>query len=94
MAMTKGQEESLKKYFESKLKEQYERGFQVGVLTICKTIFDKLNDSSKPIINRIENVKKFCETPWNKLNEAEQALKDATAKLKQTEDNLPDDDIN
>lgn len=83
MAMTDEQEKQLEELFKTKLKEQYDRGLHVGILSVSKVVLDKLNDSSKPLMKRIEDVKKFCETPWNKQKKIEQALKDASAKAEQ-----------
>lgn len=84
MAMTDEQEKQLEELFKTKLKEQYNRGLHVGILSVSKVVLDKLNDSSKPLMKRIEDVKKFCSTPWNKQKNTEQALKDASAKAEQT----------
>lgn len=83
MAMTDEQEKQLEELFKTKLKEQYNRGLHVGILSVSKVVLDKLNDSSKPFMKRIEDVKKFCETPWNRQKKIEQALKEASAKAEQ-----------
>lgn len=84
MAMTDEQEKQLEELFKTKLKEQYNRGLHVGILSVSKVVLDKLNDSSKPLMKRIEDVKKFCSTPWNKQKKIEQALNEASAKAEQT----------
>jgi len=83
MAMTDAQEKQLEELFKTKLKEQYNKGLQVGILSVSKVVLDKLNDSSKPFMKRIEDVKKFCEAPWNRQKKIEQALKEASAKAEQ-----------
>lgn len=83
MAMTDAQEKQLEELFKTKLKEQYNRGLQVGILSVSKVVLDKLNDSSKPLMKRIEDVKKFCSTPWNRQKKIEQALKEASEKAEQ-----------
>lgn len=83
MAMTDEQEKQLEELFKTKLKEQYNRGLQVGILSVSKVVLDKLNDSSKPLMKRIEDVKKFCSTPWNRQKKIEQALKEASEKAEQ-----------
>lgn len=83
MAMTDEQEKQLEELFKTKLKEQYNKGLQVGILSVSKVVLDKLNDSSKPFMKRIEDVKKFCEAPWNRQKKIEQALKEASAKAEQ-----------
>lgn len=80
MAMTDEQEKQLEELFKTKLKEQYNRGLHVGILFVSKVVLDKLNDSSKPLMKRIEDVKKFCSIPWNKQKKIEQALNEASAK--------------
>ena len=84
MALTDEQEKQLEELFKVKLKEQYQRGLHVGILSVSKVVLDKLNDSSKPLMKRIEDVKKFCSTPWNKQKKIEQALNEASAKAEQT----------
>ena len=86
MAMTNEQEKQLEELFKVKLKEQYNRGLHIGILSVSKVILDKLNDSSKPFMKRIKEIRKFCETPWNK-KKVEQALKETTAKEEQDTDN-------
>lgn len=81
--MTDAQEKQLEELFKTKLKEQYNRGLQVGILSVSKGVLDKLNDSSKPLMKRIEDVKKFCSTPWNRQKKIEQALKEASEKVEQ-----------
>lgn len=79
MAITNEQEKQLEELFKVKLKEQYNKGLQVGVLSVSKVVLDKLNDKSKPFMRRIEDVKHFCEMPWKKQNQIEQALKEMPA---------------
>ena len=66
MAMTDEQEKQLEEFFKTKLREQYNKGLRVGVLTVSKIVIDKLNDSSKTFMKRIKEIKRFCETPWEK----------------------------
>ena len=47
--------------FKQKLQEQYMKGLRVGILTVSEIILNKLNDSSNPLMKRIEDVKSFCE---------------------------------
>lgn len=87
MALTDTQEKQLEELFKTKLKEQYNRGLHVGILSVSKVVLDKLNDSSKPFMKRIEDVKKFCSTPWNKQKQIEKALNDAQGKVEQSTEN-------
>lgn len=94
MALTNEQEKQFEELFKTKLQEQYNRGLHVGVLTISKVILDKLNDNSKPFMKRIEDVKRFCETPWNKQKQIEQELKESSEKSQISEDTAPSDEDN
>ncbi len=85
MALTKEQEKELEEIFASRLKEQYNRGLQVGVLSVSKVVLDKLNDGRKPLMDRIKDVKKFCEIPINKQKQIEEALKEASEKAEMQE---------
>lgn len=60
MAMTNEQETKLEELFRSELQKQYLRGIRAGIQTCSKVCIDKLNDSSKPLMKRIEGVKKYC----------------------------------
>lgn len=83
-------ENQLEELFKVKLKEQYDRGLYVGVLSVSKVVLDKLNDNSKPFMKRIEDVKKFCQTPLNKQKQIEKALKEAPTTTEQTTGNSDD----
>jgi len=60
MALTDTQEKQLEELFKVQLREHYNKGLKVGVLSASKVILDKLNDSSKPFVERVEWVKRFC----------------------------------
>lgn len=60
MAMTKTQGKQLEELLKTKLKEQYNRGVRVGILSVSKVVLDKLSDRSKPLTKRIEEIKKYC----------------------------------
>lgn len=90
MALTKEQEKELEEIFASRLKEQYNRGLQVGVLSVSKVVLDKLNDGRKPLMDRIKDVKNFCEIPINKQKQIEKALKEASEKAEKQEDVISD----
>lgn len=80
MALTDEQEKQLEELFKVKLKEQYQRGLHVGILSVSKVVLDKLNDGSKPLMKRIEDIKKFCQTPWNKQKQIKSTLGEAVEK--------------
>lgn len=96
MAISDEQEKSMEELFKFKLKEQYNRGFHIGILSVSKVVLDELNNGSKPFMKRIEEIKRFCETPWDKQKKIEKALKKASAKAEQvigsTEISSNDDD--
>lgn len=45
--------------------ESYKFGVSVGVLAACKIVLKKLNNPSKSFINRISDVKSFCNNPYS-----------------------------
>lgn len=60
MAMTDEQNKELENLFRTELQKQYLRGLRVGIKTVSKVCLEKLNDNSKPLLKRIEDVKKYC----------------------------------
>lgn len=91
MAISDEQEKSMEELFKFKLKEQYNRGFHIGILSVSKVVLDELNNGSKPFMKRIEEIKRFCETPWDKQKKIEKALKKAST-IGSTEISSNDDD--
>lgn len=71
MALTEEQEKQFEEMFKQKLQDQYTKGLRVGVLTVSKIVLDKLSDSSKPFMKRVEDVKRFCKAPWSNQKQAE-----------------------
>ena len=69
MALTSEQEQKLEKIFRSNLEKQRTQGIRIGMLSVSKIILDKLNDTSKPLIERISDVKKFCTVATKDENE-------------------------
>ena len=61
--MDKKREEEFEKIFRDHLQKQLNRGIKIGVLTNSRIVLDKLNDTSKSLEDRIEDVKKFCQVP-------------------------------
>ena len=93
MAMTDEQEKQLEEFFKTKLREQYNKGLRVGVLTVSKIVIDKLNDSSKTFMKRIKEIKRFCETPWEKQMRDEKEFRNATNNVNSTDDTqVPSED--
>lgn len=60
MAITNDEETKLEKLFRTELEKQFLRGIRVGIQTCSKVCLEKLNDSSKPLMKRIEDTKKYC----------------------------------
>lgn len=42
------------------LEKQRVQGIRIGILTASKVVMGYLNDTSKPLLKRIEAIKKFC----------------------------------
>lgn len=64
MALDKEEHSKLEAKFKEALKAQYQRGFQDGIKTISRVVLNRLNNSSIPLMKRIEAVKKLCATPF------------------------------
>ena len=58
--MTEKQETELEKLFRTELQKQFLRGIRVGMQTCSKVCLEKLNDNSKPLIQRINAAKQYC----------------------------------
>ena len=53
-------EAELEEVIKEKLKEQYDHGIRVGIMSLSKLVNDKLSDSSLPLMKRIAEVRKLC----------------------------------
>ena len=60
MAMTNEQENKIEKLLKTELHKQYLRGIRVGIQTCSKVCLEKLNDNSKSLMKRINDIKKYC----------------------------------
>lgn len=60
MAITNEQESKLEELFRTELQKQFLRGIRVGIQTCSKVCLEKFNDSSKPLMKRIDEVKRYC----------------------------------
>lgn len=60
MAITNEEETKLEKLFRTELQKHFLCGIKVGIQTCSKVCLEKLNDNSKPLMKRIENIKKYC----------------------------------
>ena len=68
-------EQQFKDKLKSTIDEKYNEGVFVGALSVSKIILEKLNDNSKPLAKRINEIKRFCEIPLNKQKKIESLLK-------------------
>lgn len=96
MALDKEKQEKLEQLFVTKLREQYHGGLRVGVKTACKAVLDMLNDSSKPLMKRIDAIKTFCKTPFGVSTEIKddktKEKVDETVDTAETEGNTENND--
>lgn len=60
MALTDEHSKELENLFRTELQKQYLRGLRAGVKTASTVCLEKLNDNSKPLLNRIKDAKKYC----------------------------------
>lgn len=58
--MTDEQNKQLENLFRTELQKQYIRGLRAGIKTASTVCLEKINDSSKPLLKRIEDVKRYC----------------------------------
>lgn len=68
MAISEQKEKEFEELLKKQLKRQYDNGLRIGAITVSQVVFEMLNDTSKPLMNRIEAVKKYCLIS-NKLKE-------------------------
>lgn len=61
------------------LEKQRAQGIRIGMLAASKAVMEHLNDTSKPLLKRIEAIKKFCNV----------ALKDEDKFLNQGINDIP-----
>lgn len=86
--MTDEQSKVLEEAFKSELQKQYIRGMRVGILTVSKIVYDMLNDSSKPLMKRIDDVKKYCKVPLDNQNKfVTNNVKEVADKMESAETN-------
>jgi gas vesicle protein len=60
MAISEQKEKEFERLLTEHLKRQYNNGLRIGAITVSQVVLDLLNDTSKPLMNRIEAVKKYC----------------------------------
>lgn len=60
MSVTKEQENKFEEVMRDAMKKQFYRGLAVGAQSVCKVILDLMNDTSLPLMKRIDVVKNYC----------------------------------
>lgn len=66
--MTKEQEDRISELFKIELKKQYLRGVKAGMLVVSEVVKEKLNDRSKSLLQRINDVKSYCNVATENRN--------------------------
>ena len=56
----KRSEEKLEELIKIALQEQFMQGLKGGMYVVSQTVLEKLNDTSKPLMDRISDIKKYC----------------------------------
>ena len=77
--MTDEQNKKLEELMRKALQEQYNRGLRVGVLAASQVVMEKLNDTSKTLVERIDEIRKYCSVAVNNRERFLQA--DGTKKV-------------
>ena len=72
-------EKELENIIRASLEKQRVQGIRIGMLAASKAVMEHLNDTSKPLVKRIEAIKKFCSV----------ALKDEDKFLNQGINDIP-----
>ena len=67
--MTEEQESKMQKIIKENLEKQRNIGIQIGIVAASKVIYNKLNDSSKTLLDRVADAKKFCKIGLDKEKE-------------------------
>ena len=60
--------------FKLHLQQQFNQGIKVGLKTMSRVILDELDNKSKPLSERISNVKRMCRVSLKKENNSEKPL--------------------
>ena len=72
-------EKELENIIRASLEKQRVQGIRIGMLAASKAVMEHFNDTSKPLLKRIEAIKKFCNV----------ALKDEDKFLNQGINDIP-----
>ena len=63
------QDEKIEKMIQDMLQKQYVKGIRVGTYTVSKIVYDKLNDKTKSLMGRINDVNKYVNVVVNNKDE-------------------------
>ena len=63
--MSNLQDEKIEKMIQDMLQKQYVKGMRVSAYTVSKIVHDKLNDKTKPLMDRIHDVNKYVDVAVN-----------------------------
>ena len=56
----KSSEEKLEELLKTELQKQFMQGLKGGMYVVSQTVLEKLNDTSKPLMDRISDIKRYC----------------------------------
>lgn len=62
-------EEKLEELFKIELQKQFLQGLKGGMFVVSQTVLEKLNDTSKPLMDRISDIKKYCKVSISQIKD-------------------------
>lgn len=69
----KSSEEKLEELFKIELQKQFLQGLKGGMFVVSQTVLEKLNDISKPLMDRISDIKRYCKVSISQKKDDKQA---------------------
>ena len=69
----KNSEEKLEELIKIALQEQFMQGLKGGMYVASQTVLEKLNDTSKPLMDRISDIKRYCKVSISQKKDDKQA---------------------
>ena len=69
----KSSEEKLEELFKIELQKQFLQGLKGGMFVVSQTVLEKLNDTSKPLMDRISDIKRYCKVSISQKKDDKQA---------------------
>lgn len=69
----KSSEEKLEELFKIELQKQFLQGLKGGMFVVSLTVLEKLNDTSKPLMDRISDIKRYCKVSISQKKDDKQA---------------------